>query len=41
VANLSEAWIGLGEEYLEGPPAQEAYTEARAVSTWHRLSVAA
>jgi len=32
LANLSEAWIGLGEEYLEGPPAQEAYTKARAAS---------
>jgi Tfp pilus assembly protein PilF len=38
LANLSEAWIGLGEEYLAGPPVQEAYTKARAASD-HALAL--
>jgi TolB-like protein/Flp pilus assembly protein TadD len=37
-SNLSEAWITLGSEFLEGPPAQDAYTKARAASD-HALAL--
>jgi TolB-like protein/Tfp pilus assembly protein PilF len=38
-SSLSRSWTGLGQEFLEGTPAQEAYAKARAAAE-HALALA-